>query len=228
MVKTSIDNKKGLINDVKRSVRSSVEKYKYDVLYKQLIDTIMINIQQNKEKELLLCFHPEIKDVDNTVIDILENASEKDKAYFRIGTLYGLCNFIESLGNYEEYLNEYLKPYYELNIEDTVYVKIGGIIHKTHVKNKIKDKIQVEYNRRWFCKEDYLDCIFPYDEQKNLLICGELKDCERCDDCFGFKQGKCAYGYSVKTYKDYKYTFNNTKIKITKGYAQEPCSKRIK
>ena len=84
-----------------------------------------------------------------------------------------------------------------------------GSNHHTDIENKIKDKIQVEYNRKWFYKEDYLDCIFPYNEQKNLLDCGELKKCETCDECLAFKQGKCTYGYSVKTHKDYKYTFNN-------------------
>lgn len=222
-IRTKIDEHKNLTEAIMRLIGKPVGE-KFEELYNKLVQVILSNLD-NKD-ELLLLYSENINVHNDRMSSYLKLASEKEKAYFNMGRFSALCNLIKNLDDYDKALQNYLQPFLNLSIGDVVYVKNNGILHKTIVINKKNNEIQTKYGKRWFTQNDYLDYIFPSQEEIDLYKNG-LNEYYDCDKCKGFRQGKCAYGYSVDTYHGFLYK-NNTKYKVLKGTPKELCCKNTK
>lgn len=225
-IRTNIDEYKSLIYEVHNKIDQEPLS-NFEKPYNKLIQVLLSNIPENKD-DLLLLFSKGIDECNEKMSVPLSSATEREKAFYNAGRFRGICDLIAGLGEYDKSLEKFLKPYIELEIGDIVYIKNNNILYKTTVAKKSKDKIQVKYGNKWFSSDDYLDYIFPYDEKENLCENDLLRECNNCERCAGFKQGKCAYGYSLSTYYGFTYRFDNTKYKVIKGRPKEPCSKTVK
>lgn len=224
--RTKIDKYKNLIYEV-NSKASEEPLDNFEKPYNKLVQVLLSNVSENKD-DLLLLFSKEIGECNEKMSIFLNYATEKEKAFYNAGRFRGLCDLIMGLGDYNESLKKFLKPYSELEIGDIVYIRMGDILYKTTVIKKNNNKTQVKYKNRWFSQDDYLDYIFPYDKKENCCKDGLLRYCSDCDNCNGFRQGKCAYGYSLDTYYDFKCRFDNTKYRVLKGKPKEFCCKTVK
>ena len=225
-IKTSVDKHEDLIYALFRLIKYNPLGNEFEDSYKMLRQVLLSNISENKE-DLVVSYLRGIELLNNEMQIPLNSASEREKAFFNAGKIVGICDLIKDLGNYDKCLEKFSRPYLELKVGDIVYIKNNGTIYKTVVTKIDKKKIQVKYGNRWFSLGDYLECIFPYEEKDNLYKNDMLTYNHNCDKCNGFRQGKCAYGYSVSTYPDYSYRFDNTKYKIIKGRPQEYCCKKV-
>lgn len=226
-IRTKIDEHKNLIYTIRRLIHYEPFGQKFEDLYKKLMQILISNIPGNKD-DLVLLYSKDIDKNNEITSQLLKKATEKERAFFNMGRVSGLCDLIGSLGEYEQSIRKFLKPYIDLDIDDVVYIKNNNILYKTLVTKKDKDKIQVKYGNRWFTQDDYLEVVFPYEEEENLCKAGILNYYSDCNKCKGFKQGKCVYGYSVSTYNGFSYRFDNTKYKVLKGKPNELCCKNIK
>lgn len=227
VIKTKIDDYKNLINELNRIIHFEPFSDKFDNSYNNLIEILLQNISENRE-DLLVTYSKDIDRFNDEISNPLSGATDKERAFYNAGMFRGLCDLIKSLGDYDKSLEKFIKPYLDLEVSDVVYIMNNNILYKTTVVKKIKKKIQVKYGNRWFTQDDYLEYIFPYKEKENLYKNGKLNNHNNCDKCAGFRQGKCAYGYSVGTYKGVSYRFDNTKYQVVKGRPKEACSKNIK
>lgn len=226
-IKTKIDEYKDLFNRIEWSISNEPTETKFTDFYSKFLQVLLSNISENKE-DLLLLYSEDIDKYNNKMSVHLSHASKREKAYYNAGRFCGLCDLIKSLGDYDKILEKILKPYLDLEIGDIVYILINDILYKTTVIKKNKKKIQVKYGNRWFTQDDYLEYIFPNEEKENLYKNRKLNNYGNCDKCAGFRQGKCAYGYSVRTYYGFTYRFDNTKYKVLKGSPREICCKNVK
>lgn len=226
-IRTKLDNYRDLFHNLTGRIRFEPFGEKFEKSYKKFLEFLVDNIADNKD-DLVLLLSESVKYYIKDMAEPLANATEKELAYYNAGRVQALCEIIQSLGDYNELLQKFTQPYLDLEVGDTVYIKIGDIIYKTTIIKKDGDKLQVQYGRRWFSKADYLDYIFPVEEKEYLHQKEELRYHSKCDKCLGFRQGKCAYGYSLSTYKDFTYRFDNTRYKVTKGRPNEMCSKTTK
>jgi len=225
-IRINIDKYEGLIYEVYNKIAEEPFD-SFEKPYKKLLQVILSNVSENKD-DLLLLFSKDIDKCNNKMFTFLDSATEREKAFYNAGRFRCLCDLIKGLGDYDKSLEKFLKPYIELEIDDIVYIKNNDILYKTIVSKKSKNKIQVKYGNRWFSQNDYLEYIFPCEEKDNLCKIGLLKYEYDCDNCKGFRQGKCAYGYSINTYKGISYRFDNTKYEVIKGKPKEYCCKKIK
>ena len=225
-IRTKIDKHKSLIYMIIRLIHYEPFGEKFEDTYNKFLQVLLSNIPENRN-DLLLLFSNDIDKYNDEMSVHLNSATEKERAFYNAGRFRGLCDLIKRLGDYNEYLKMYLKPFLELNVGDIVYIKNGDITYKTTVVKRSNNKIQVKYGNRWYTQDDYLERIFPSYEEDNLRKCNMLDNYSNCDKCAGFKQGKCAYGYSVSTYYGFTYRFDNTKYRVLKGRPKEPCCKNV-
>lgn len=221
-IKTKIDEYSDLLITIAGSVRY---QRGCENSYKEMIQVLLSNIQENKD-ELILLYKKEADEYIDEVSSFLASVNEREKTIFNLGMVYGLCDFIKNMGRYEESLERYLKPYMDLEVGDVVYMMILKGFFKTEIIKKDKKKIQVKYKNLWFTQDDYLNYIFPYSEKENLIKSHILQSHKNCDKCNGFKQGKCIYGYSVSTTYGSSYGLNDRKYKGLKGKPKEYCYKK--